>query len=118
MSEITFSKQFFVNLFAMVQMYGTIYIVTDGNHYRDKESAVNRCKDALRVGKIKKYACITIDNFPDSEAELKSLLTTVELGTTTVEKAKENPRSVVFDTEAAEKALKTRSKKSKKEVDE
>lgn len=82
MSEIKnnngYSDQYFVNLFEMATRLGTVYAVDDGNHYTDEASAISRCKDALKLRKIKRYAKITAETCPMNYDELQAMMVSVD----------------------------------------
>lgn len=82
MSEIKnnngYSEQYFVNLLEMATRRGTIYAVDDGNHYVDEKSAIARCKDALKLRKIKRYAKITAEACPTNYEELMAMMVSVD----------------------------------------
>lgn len=73
-----YSKQFFINLFAAVKKFGTIYVVSDGNVYTVEGSAKDRCLDGILLHKIKYYAVITEANCPVSGAEMETLWRTMQ----------------------------------------
>lgn len=71
-------EQFFVNLYAMVAKFGNIYLTSDFVHYRDEQSAKTRCKAAMDIRKIVKYAHITEENCPTTWEELDAMFNMVE----------------------------------------
>lgn len=73
-----YSKQFFINLFAAVKKFGTIYVVSDGNVYTVEGSAKDRCLDGILLHKIKYYAVITEANCPVSGDEMETLWRTMQ----------------------------------------
>lgn len=105
MPNITYSEQFFLNLAAMVVRYGTIYFVGDGNHYREEAPAIQRCKDAIRIGAIRMYARIDRNNIPRNEFELRQLFVSVELETARRQQEHIAPLDSGFDYAAAQRLL-------------
>lgn len=102
-SKPVYSEQYFINLMAAALAYGTVYVTSDANTYRDEASAVNRCRDFMKLRQIVRYATITASNCPTSEEELNALMVTVESKTTEPVQPKETPKPL--DLAAAEAAL-------------
>lgn len=72
MKTTEFKDSFFVELLAFVTAFETLYVTSDGNMFRTKVDATDRCKDTFERSKGKKtmqWAKITKDNCPlDNEA--------------------------------------------------
>ena len=102
-SKPVYSEQYFINIMAAAMAYGTVYVTSDANTYRDEASAVNRCRDFMKLRQIVRYATITASNCPTSEEELNTLMVTVESKTTEPVQPKETPQAL--DLAAAEAAL-------------
>lgn len=72
MKTTEFKDSFFVELLAFVTAFGILYVTSDGNMFRTKVDATDRCKDTFERSKGKKtmqWAKITKDNCPlDNEA--------------------------------------------------
>lgn len=83
-----YSDQYFVNLMDMVLRKGTIYVVDDGNHYADEQSAIDRCRDAMKLRTIKRYAKVTMNNFPKDYEALEALFRTVDAAPAPAEEVK------------------------------
>lgn len=111
-SKPVYSEQYFINLMAAALAYGTVYVISDANTYRDEASAVNRCRDFMKLRQIVRYATITASNCPASEEELNALMVTVESKTTEPVKPKETPKAL--DLAAAEAALAAKRGKTTK----
>lgn len=109
-------EQYFVNLYAMVQKYGTIFVTSDSVHYRDKESAESRCRQEMKLGRIVKYAEVKDDNFPETWEELDKLMILVGEERKAVET---KPTSTIDnnDVERAEKALEKKRAGRKQKAD-
>lgn len=97
-------EQFFVNLYAMVTKFQHIYLTSDFVHYRDEAAAIRRCKDAMDVRKIVKYAHISEDNCPTSWEELEGMFAQVEQKAPPVQ-SKDASKVNHTDISAAAKAL-------------
>lgn len=69
LSKLDYQPEYFEFLFAASRT-APLYAVSDGNHYRDIESAIQRCREALMVRDLKYYAVITKDNCPTTPEEL------------------------------------------------
>lgn len=110
-------EQFFVNLYAMVAKFKDIYLTSDYVHYRDEKSAVQRCKDAMAIRKIVKYAHITEANCPTSWEELEPMFKMVEVATVSdKDNKKADSRVTAYDIDAAAAALaKKKAGRKKKE---
>ena len=98
-----YSEQYFVNLMDMVLRRGTIYVVDDGNHYADEQSAVDRCRDTMKLRSIKRYATVTMDNFPKDHKVLEALFRTVDAAPAPVEEVKAPEKA--YDLSAARAKL-------------
>lgn len=96
----------FTFLMASAMAYGAVYTTSDAQVYRDEESAINRCRDFMKLRQIVKYATITPTNCPTNEEELEKLMVTVE--SEMAKPAEPATKPVVLDLEAAAKALKNR----------
>lgn len=106
-----YSEQYFINLMAAAMAYGTIYVTSDANTYRDESSAVSRCRDFMKLRRIVRYATITPATCPTNEDELNRLMVTVESKAAEPAPQKETPE--VLDLAAAAAAL--AAKKAPKE---
>lgn len=106
-----YSEQYFINLMAAAMAYGTIYVTSDANTYRDEQSAVTRCQDFMKLRRIVRYATITKATCPTNEDELNALMVTVESKVPEPVQTKETPE--VLDLAAAAAAL--AAKKAPKE---
>lgn len=106
-----YSEQYFINLMAAAMEYGTIYVTSDANTYRDEQSAVTRCQDFMKLRRIVRYATITKATCPTNEDELNALMVTVESKVPEPVQTKETPE--VLDLAAAAAAL--AAKKATKE---
>lgn len=98
-----YSEQYFINLMAAAMAYGTIYVTSDANTYRDEQSAVTRCRDFMKLRRIVRYATITKATCPTNEEELNALMVTVESKVPEPVQTKETPE--VLDLAAAAAAL-------------
>ena len=94
-----YSEQYFINLMAAAMAYGTIYVTSDANTYRDEQSAVTRCQDFMKLRRIVRYATITKATCPTNEDELNALMVTVESKVPESVQTKETPE--VLDLAAA-----------------
>ena len=47
-----YSEQYFINLMAAAMAYGTIYVTSDANTYRDEQSAITRCRDFMKLRRM------------------------------------------------------------------
>lgn len=113
MSEIKnnngYSEQYFVNLLEMATRLGVVYAVDDGNHYTDEASAISRCKDALKLRKIKRYAKITAETCPTNYEELMAMMVSVD--STPVDTSAPVATTSKIDLEKARKAFEERKAK-------
>ena len=98
-----YSEQYFINLMAAAMAYGTIYVTSDANTYRDEQSAITRCQDFMKLRRIVRYATITKATCPTNEDELNALMVTVESKVPESVQTKETPE--VLDLAAAAAAL-------------
>ena len=98
-----YSEQYFINLMAAAMAYGTIYVTSDANTYRDEQSAITRCRDFMKLRRIVRYATITKATCPTNEDELNALMVTVESKVPESVQTKETPE--VLDLAAAAAAL-------------
>lgn len=99
----------------MVAKHGTIYAVSDGNHYTTELQAKERCKEALKLREIKRYAKIDASNCPVNECQLEKMWITVEQISEAAPKPA--PRTYAFDMAAAEEAFRKKMEESQKQVD-
>ena len=109
-----YSEQYFINLMAAAMAYGTIYVTSDANTYRDEQSAVTRCQDFMKLRRIVRYATITKATCPTNEDELNALMVTVESKVPESVQTKETPE--VLDL-AAKKAPGRKKGKASAEPD-
>lgn len=111
-----YSEQYFINLMAAAMAYGTIYVTSDANTYRDEQSAVTRCRDFMKLRRIVRYATITKATCPTNEEELNDLMVTVESKVPEPVQTKETPQPMDLAAAAAalaaKKALKEEAKKA------
>ena len=114
-----YSEQYFINLMAAAMAYGTIYVTSDANTYRDEQSAVTRCQDFMKLRRIVRYATITKATCPTNEDELNALMVTVESKVPESVQTKETPEvldlAAAAAALAAKKAPKEEAKKAPKE---
>ena len=114
-----YSEQYFINLMAAAMAYGTIYVTSDANTYRDEQSAVTRCQDFMKLRRIVRYATITKATCPTNEDELNALMVTVESKVPEPVQTKETPEvldlAAAAAALAAKKAPKEEAKKAPKE---
>jgi hypothetical protein len=114
-----YSEQYFINLMAAAMAYGTIYVTSDANTYRDEQSAVTRCREFMKLRRIVRYATITPDNCPTNEDELNRLMVIVESKAAEPAPQKETPEvldlAAAAAALAAKKAPKEEAKKAPKE---
>ena len=114
-----YSEQYFINLMAAAMAYGTIYVTSDANTYRDEQSAVTRCRDFMKLRRIVRYATITKATCPTNEDELNDLMVTVESKVPEPVQTKETPQPMDLAAAAAalaaKKAPKEEAKKAPKE---
>ena len=114
-----YSEQYFINLMAAAMAYGTIYVTSDANTYRDEQSAVTRCRDFMKLRRIVRYATITPATCPTNEDELNDLMVTVESKVPEPVQTKETPQPMDLAAAAAalaaKKAPKEEAKKAPKE---
>lgn len=111
-----YSKLYFINLMAAAMAYGTIYVTSDANTYRDEQSAITRCRDSMKLRRIVRYATITKATCPTNEEELNDLMVTVESKVPEPVQTKETPQPMDLAAAAAalaaKKALKEEAKKA------
>ena len=114
-----YSEQYFINLMAAAMAYGTIYVTSDANTYRDEQSAITRCRDFMKLRRIVRYATITKATCPTNEDELNDLMVTVESKVPESVQTKETPEvldlAAAAAALAAKKAPKEEAKKAPKE---
>jgi hypothetical protein len=114
-----YSKLYFINLMAAAMAYGTIYVTSDANTYRDEQSAITRCRDSMKLRRIVRYATITKATCPTNEEELNDLMVTVESKVPEPVQTKETPQPMDLAAAAAalaaKKAPKEEAKKAPKE---
>ena len=114
-----YSKLYFINLMAAAMAYGTIYVTSDANTYRDEQSAITRCRDSMKLRRIVRYATITKATCPTNEEELNDLMVTVESKVPEPVQMKETPPPMDLAAAAAalaaKKAPKEEAKKAPKE---
>lgn len=101
-----YSKLYFINLMAAAMAYGTIYVTSDANTYRDEQSAVTRCRDSMKLRRIVRYATITKATCPTNEEELNDLMVTVESKVPELVQTKETPPPMDLAAAAAALAAK------------
>lgn len=111
-----YSEQYFINLMAAAMAYGTIYVTSDANTYRDEQSAVTRCRDFMKLRRIVRYATITKATCPTNEEELNDLMVTVESKVPEPVQTKETPQPMDLAAAAAALAAKKAPKKEAKKA--
>lgn len=111
-----YSEQYFINLMAAAMAYGTIYVTSDANTYRDEQSAVTRCRDFMKLRRIVRYATITKATCPTNEEELNDLMVTVESKVPEPVQTKETPQPMDLAAAAAALAAKKASKEEAKKA--
>lgn len=111
-----YSKQYFINIMAAAMAYGTIYVTSDANTYRDEQSAITRCRDFMKLRRIVRYATITASNCPTSEEELNALMVTVESKVPEPVQTKETPPPMDLAAAAAALAAKKAPKEEAKKA--
>lgn len=111
-----YSEQYFINLMAAAMAYGTIYVTSDANTYRDEQSAVTRCRDFMKLRRIVRYATITKATCPTNEDELNDLMVTVESKVPEPVQTKETPQPMDLAAAAAALAAKKAPKKEAKKA--
>lgn len=111
-----YSEQYFINLMAAAMAYGTIYVTSDANTYRDEQSAVTRCREFMKLRRIVRYATITKATCPTNEDELNALMVTVESKVPEPVQTKETPQPMDLAAAAAALAAKKASKEEAKKA--
>lgn len=111
-----YSEQYFINLMAAAMAYGTIYVTSDANTYRDEQSAVTRCRDFMKLRRIVRYATITKATCPTNEDELNNLMVTVESKVPEPVQTKETPQPMDLAAAAAALAAKKAPKEEAKKA--
>lgn len=111
-----YSEQYFINLMAAAMAYGTIYVTSDANIYRDEQSAVTRCRDFMKLRRIVRYATITKATCPTNEDELNALMVTVESKVPEPVQTKETPQPMDLAAAAAALAAKKAPKEEAKKA--
>lgn len=111
-----YSEQYFINLMAAAMAYGTIYVTSDANTYRDEQSAVTRCRDFMKLRRIVRYATITKATCPTNEDELNALMVTVESKVPEPVQTKETPQPMDLAAAAAALAAKKAPKEEAKKA--
>lgn len=111
-----YSEQYFINLMAAAMAYGTIYVTSDANTYRDEQSAITRCRDFMKLRRIVRYATITKATCPTNEDELNDLMVTVESKVPEPVQTKETPQPMDLAAAAAALAAKKASKEEAKKA--
>lgn len=111
-----YSEQYFINLMAAAMAYGTIYVTSDANTYRDEQSAVTRCREFMKLRRIVRYATITKETCPTNEDELNDLMVTVESKVPEPVQTKETPQPMDLAAAAAALAAKKASKEEAKKA--
>lgn len=111
-----YSEQYFINLMAAAMAYGTIYVTSDANTYRDEQSAVTRCRDFMKLRRIVRYATITKATCPTNEKELNDLMVTVESKVPEPVQTKETPQPMDLAAAAAALAAKKAPKEEAKKA--
>ena len=118
-TKAVYSEQYFIKLMAAAMAYGTIYVTSDANTYRDEQSAITRCRDFMKLRRIVRYATITKATCPTNEDELNDLMVTVESKVPESVQTKETPEvldlAAAAAALAAKKAPKEEAKKAPKE---
>lgn len=109
-----YSEQYFINLMAAAMAYGTIYVTSDANTYRDEQSAITRCRDFMKLRRIVRYATITKATCPTNEDELNDLMVTVESKVPEPVQTKETPQPMDLAAAAAALAAKKAPGRKKK----
>ena len=109
-----YSEQYFINLMAAAMAYGTIYVTSDANTYRDEQSAITRCRDFMKLRRIVRYATITPATCPTNEDELNALMVTVESKVPEPVQTKETPQPMDLAAAAAALAAKKAPKEEAK----
>lgn len=109
-----YSEQYFINLMAAAMAYGTIYVTSDANTYRDEQSAVTRCRDFMKLRRIVRYATITKATCPTNEEELNAMMVTVESKVPEPVQTKETPQPMDLAAAAAALAAKKAPGRKKK----
>lgn len=109
-----YSEQYFINIMAAAMAYGTIYVTSDANTYRDEQSAVTRCRDFMKLRRIVRYATITPATCPTNEDELNDLMVTVESKVPEPVQTKETPQPMDLAAAAAALAAKKAPGRKKK----
>lgn len=77
MKQTEFKEQFFVELKAYVTAFETLFVTSDGNMFRHKADATDRCKDLFERTKGKKtmqWAKITKSNCPIDNESFTALM--------------------------------------------
>jgi hypothetical protein len=111
-----YSEQYFINLMAAAMAYGTIYVTSDANTYRDEQSAITRCRDFMKLRRIVRYATITKATCPTNEEELNDLMVTVESKVPEPVQTKETPQPMDLAAAAAALAAKKAPKEEAKKA--
>lgn len=111
-----YSELYFINLMAAAMAYGTIYVTSDANTYRDEQSAVTRCRDFMKLRRIVRYATITPATCPTNEDELNDLMVTVESKVPEPVQTKETPQPMDLAAAAAALAAKKAPKEEAKKA--
>lgn len=111
-----YSEQYFINLMAAAMAYGTIYVTSDANTYRDEQSAVTRCRDFMKLRRIVRFATITKATCPTNEDELNALMVTVESKVPEPVQTKETPQPMDLAAAAAALAAKKAPKEEAKKA--
>lgn len=111
-----YSKLYFINLMAAAMAYGTIYVTSDANTYRDEQSAITRCRDSMKLRRIVRYATITKATCPTNEDELNDLMVTVESKVPEPVQTKETPQPMDLAAAAAALAAKKAPKEEAKKA--
>ena len=111
-----YSEQYFINLMAAAMAYGTIYVTSDANTYRDEQSAITRCRDFMKLRRIVRYATITKATCPTNEDELNDLMVTVESKVPEPVQTKETPQPMDLAAAAAALAAKKAPKEEAKKA--
>lgn len=109
-----YSEQYFINLMAAAMAYGTIYVTSDANTYRDEQSAVTRCRDFMKLRRIVRYATITKATCPTNEDELNAMMVLVESQASEPVQTKETPQPMDLAAAAAALAAKKAPGRKKK----
>lgn len=114
MKTTQFQDSFFIELLAYVTAFKVLYVTSDGNMFRAKVDAKNRCKDLFERSKgeeTMQWAKITKENCPTDNSEFTDLMARY------VDEEAPKKETPVIDLEAARKEIGTRRQRRVKERD-